>query len=200
MWWYLLLILPALIILMLFMPVYLSVKLDNTTPQFKVKLGFINITRFLIKEDESESSEKNKCKKKKGSANAARNPKQEGKKKLSLGEKIELFKETVSIAWSAVKAIAKRITVTRFSLDCRVSTDDAAQTAILYGTACAAVSALLAFVNENLKVKKQDISVYPDFTQQKSYVYADLRIRIFVFSIIGAGISVLFNLVKRKAD
>lgn len=196
MWWYLLLILPALIVILLLMPIYVSVKLDNTTPQFKVKLGFINITRFVIKDDDSKDKPKRSAKKQKNEKRHNSNK----KKKLSLTEKIAVFKETVSMVWNAAKTVAKRITVTRFSVNCRVSSEDAAQTAILYGAACAGMSALEAFVNENFKVKRQNIYIYPDFTQSKAQIYADLRIRIFVFSVIAAGISIMFNIIKRKAD
>ncbi len=193
MWWYLLLILPALLVLILLTPVYLSVKLDNATPQVKVKFGFINITRFVLK-DEPEETDTKQSKKKTLNTEITADKKQ----RQSLTEKINLFKDTVSIAWHAVKAIAKRVTVTRFAVNCRVSSDDAAQTAIVYGAACAALSALEAFVNENFKVKRQNIYIYPDFTQSKARIYADLRIRIFVFSIVGAGVSIIFNIIRKK--
>ena len=62
---------------------------------------------------------------------------------------------------------------------------------------CAAAAALDAFVNEWFKVKKQNIYVYPDFTEQDPDLEAFVRIRTFVFSAAGAVISIFFNAMKR---
>ena len=186
MWWYLLLILPALVLIFLLLPVYLTVELKNTEPVVKVKLAFIDITGAVIKEDGPDKGKKKSEKKK---------PK--AVRKRTLSEKIDEFKDKVAFARDAFRVVAKRLTVKRFRLICRVSTGDAAQTAILYGSACAAAAALDAFVNECFKVKKQNVYIYPDFTEQKPDLYAFVKIRMFVFSAVGAGISILFNAMRR---
>ncbi|MBR5942115.1 MAG: hypothetical protein IKZ81_02105, partial [Clostridia bacterium] len=63
MWWYLLLILPALLIIFLLLPMYLTVKLKDGEPEIKVKLAFFDITKAVIKEDTTEEREKKKDKK-----------------------------------------------------------------------------------------------------------------------------------------
>ncbi|MBO4934762.1 MAG: DUF2953 domain-containing protein [Clostridia bacterium] len=185
MWWYLLLILPALILLFLLLPVYLTVDLKNTEPEVKIKLAFIDITGVVIKEDKPEK-ETEKTEKK-----------QKRVRKRTLSERINEFKDKVAFARDAFRIIAKRLTVTRFRLICRVATGDAAQTAVLYGSACAAAAALDAFINECFKVKKQNVYIYPDFTAQKPELDAFVKIRMFVFSAVGAGISILFNAMRR---
>ncbi len=185
MWWYLLLILPALILIFLLLPVYLTVGLKNTEPEVKIKLAFIDITGAVIKEDKPEK-ETEKTEKK-----------QKRARKRTLSERINEFKDKVAFARDAFRIIAKRLTVTRFRLICRVATGDAAQTAVLYGSACAAAAALDAFVNECFKVKKQNVYIYPDFTAQKPELDAFVKIRMFVFSAVGAGISILFNAMRR---
>ena len=185
MWWYLLLILPALILLFLLLPVYLTVDLKNVEPEVKIKLAFIDITGAVIKEDKPEK-ETEKTEKK-----------QKRTRKRTLSERINEFKDKVAFARNAFRIVAKRLTVTRFRLICRVATGDAAQTAVLYGSACAAAAALDAFVNECFKVKKQNVYIYPDFTAQKPELDAFVKIRMFVFSAVGAGISILFNAMRR---
>ena len=186
MWWYLLLILPALVLVFLLLPVYLTVELKNTEPEVKIKLGFFDITNAVIKEERQEKREKKGDNKKPNSA-----------KKRSLSEKINLFKDKVAFARDTFRIVAKRLTVTRFRFICRVATGDAAQTAVLYGAACAAAAALDAFVNECFKVKNQNLYIYPDFTAQKAELNAFIIIRMFVFSVIGAGISIIFNAMRR---
>ena len=186
MWWYLFLILPALVLIFLLLPVYLTVDLNNAEPEVKVKLGFIDVTGAVIKEDKREDGKKTSDGKKPKSA-----------KKRTLSESIDLFRDKVACARDVFRVVAKRLTVTRFRLICRVATGDAAQTAVLYGSACAAAAALDAFINESFKVKKQNVYIYPDFTAQKPELYAFVKIRMFVFSVIGAGISILFNAMRR---
>ena len=185
MWWYLLLILPALILIFLLLPVYLTVDLKNVEPEVKIKLAFIDITGAVIKEDKPEKK------------NEKTEKKQKRTRKRTLSERINEFKDKVAFARDAFRIIAKRLTVTRFRLICRVATGDAAQTAVLYGSACAAAAALDAFVNECFKVKKQNVYIYPDFTAQKPELDAFVKIRMFVFSAVGAGISILFNAMRR---
>ena len=47
-------ILPALILLFLLLPVYLTVDLKNVEPEVKIKLAFIDITGAVLKEDKPE--------------------------------------------------------------------------------------------------------------------------------------------------
>ena len=186
MWWYLLLILPALIIVFLLLPIFVTVSLKDGEPDLKIKLAFIDITKAVIKEDKPEGGSDKKAKKKTKQA-----------KRRTVSERIDEFRDKISFARDVFRIVAKRLTVTRLRLICRVSTGDAAQTAILYGSACAAAAALDAFVNEWFKVKKQNIYVYPDFTEQDPDLEAFVRIRTFVFSAAGAVISIFFNAMKR---
>ena len=183
MWWYLLLILPALLLLFLLLPVYLTVSLKDGEPEIKVKLAFINITGAVVKEGGQEKSDSGK--------------KPEKRKKRSVSDKINEFRDKVAFGREVFRIAARRLTVTHFRVHCRVSTGDAAQTAILYGSACAAAAALDAFVNECFKVKKQNIYVYPDFTRQEPELEAYVRVRVFVFSAVGAVISIFFSAIKR---
>ena len=186
MWWYLLLIIPALILIIILLPVYLTVELKNDVPEVKVKLAFIDITGAVIKEDKPEGKKEKNVKKRAQNA-----------KKRSLDEKINEFRDKVSFARSAFNAVAERLTVTRFKLICKVATGDAAQTAVLYGAACAAAAALDAFVNECFKVKDQNLYIYPDFTAQKPELEAFVKVRMFVFSAVGALISIFFGAARR---
>ena len=178
-------IIPALILIFLLLPVYLTVELKNNEPEVKVKLAFIDITGAVIKEDKPEKEEEKNAKKRAQNA-----------KKRSLSEKIYEFKDKISFAKETFRAAAKRLTVTRFRLICKVATGDAAQTAILYGSACAAASVLNAFINECFKVRDQNVYIYPDFTAQKPELDAFIKIRMFVFSVIGAWISLIFSAAR----
>lgn len=185
MWWYLLLILPALILIFLLLPIYMTVSLKDGEPEFKIKLAFIDVTKAVIKEDKPDESD-NKQKKR---------PKQA--RKRSLSEKIDEFRDKIDFARDLFRIVSKRLTVTRLRLICRVSTGDAAQTAVLYGSACAAAAVLDAFVNEEFRVKNQNIYVYPDFTKPEPDLEAFVRIRTFVFSAVGAGIAIVFSAMRR---
>ena len=198
MWWYLLLILPALIIILLFLPIYLSVEMRGDEPEMKLHLGFINITRLVLKESDDEQktpAESGRSDRKKPAQSRAAKRKSV---KRSLSEKIEAFKEKTKLVYDISSEFVKRVSVRSFRIRCRVSTGDAAETAVLYGAACAALAAVNAFVDEKFNVKKQSVYVYPDFTETSSKLEAYIRIRIFVFSVLGAGIRIIINSMRRK--
>lgn len=191
MWWYLLLILPALLIILLFMPIYLVVMFENDEPRLKIRMGFIDVTNALLKEEKSDKSEKKRSE----ARSAARK-----KRKKSFSEKLDDFKAKVKLAYDMASQLVKRVTVTDFRLLCRVGTPDAAETAVLYGAVCAAVTALQTFVDETFKVKKKELSVCPDFSAQSSKLDAYIKIRVFVFSLLGAAIRIMSNSMKRGRD
>ena len=204
-------ILPALIIVLLLLPIYLSVEMRGDEPEMKLHLGFINITRLVLKdeaesEDEAEAGSGKPPAKRTGAERGSSAPKRASKRggkrtrsgKRTLSEKIEAFREKTRLAYDIASEFVRRVSVRSFRIRCRVSTGDAAETAVLYGAACAGLAAVNALVNELFEVKKQSIYIYPDFTETHSKLEAYIRIRIFVFSVLGAGIRVVTNTMKRK--
>lgn len=182
-------VLPALIIIFLLLPVYVTIETKEDEPEVKVKLAFLDITEAALKDEDSDKKDIISVI---GGTYKSKYP-----KKLTLSDKINEFKDELAFARELLRIAAKRLTVKRFRLICRVSTGDAAQTAIIYGSACAAAAALDAFINEYFKVKKQNMYVYPDFTEQRSEIYAFVKLRIFVFSVIGGYISLILSALRR---
>ncbi len=99
-----------------------------------------------------------------------------------------LAKELTRLAGSTLKKLFSHVVVYHLHGDIRLATGDAAQTAILYGKACAVLEPCVAVLLPLVpKKKRRDVDLYvtPDFVSEVSdiRVYAQAGIRpLFLFS------------------
>lgn len=75
------------------------------------------------------------------------------------------------------------------------ATDDAAKTAILYGTFCAGLTAIQVMFNELFGQCECDFSVLWDYEGKKTSVEADLKIRIRILWILAILRPILFRFI-----
>jgi hypothetical protein len=104
--------------------------------------------------------------------------------KRTLIENISLIKEIIKVA---LETFSKHLHVKMSRMHLSISTPDAADTAILYGAASGAVSALIELIDSytNLKkLKKCAVIVAPDFISEKSHVSIDITLSISVWGIL----------------
>lgn len=87
--------------------------------------------------------------------------------------------------------LLSRITVTRLRLQARISTDEAAETAQLYGQVCAVLFPLLARLEQTMRVRHREVRVEPDFLTEKSDVRLDMRLRLTLLRLIAAVMAVV---------
>lgn len=79
-----------------------------------------------------------------------------------------------------------------------VATDDAAETAISYGRACAAVGAIVNYLDKAIHFSPKQISVVSDFTGTEYRFYLNGVIKLRVFFLLKFAVSTLFSLIKLK--
>lgn len=79
-----------------------------------------------------------------------------------------------------------------------VATDDAAETAISYGRACAAVGAIVNYLDKAIHFSPKQISVISDFTGSEYRFYLNGVIKLRVFFLLKFAVSTLFSLIKLK--
>lgn len=104
-------------------------------------------------------------------------------KNHTLLDKLNLIKEILSVF---LKSFSKYINVRIKKLYIRVASNDAAQTAILYGAVSAIVANILELIDSytNLKsLKKGTVSVEPDFIANESDIGINISLSI---SVLGA--------------
>ena len=120
---------------------------------------------------------------------------------------INIVKEIAKLAGGTVSDVLFAFTVTRLKLDIKVAGSDAADSAIKYGRVCAALFPSLQLIMTVVKVKKYDVNVNPDFSDEpKNSADAEVFAKIRIISILRIGIKrglqalKLFIKAKPKKD
>lgn len=100
-------------------------------------------------------------------------------KKSSVAEKLDLVKKVAVSCKKNIFGILNNISFTDISYECVVATDEAAQTALMYGKISAGVwnfIALMQMLVRKFKVKK--INIQTDFLKEKTTHSLSLKIKI----------------------
>lgn len=114
---------------------------------------------------------------------------------------IDLASRTLRILGNFFGRVVRGITVEHFKVDIAVCGSDAADTAIKYGRTCAAVFPLADFFCSNMRVKKIDLKVEPDFidSAQHAIFYLSARARPLrlLAAVVAAALALLFKVLFR---
>ncbi len=144
---------------------------------------------------ESEKKQENPKKK------TASNPIIQGK---SLDFDLEMIMDFVRSASPPVKRLFKKIRVRNLYIDYVVGTDDAAKTAIKYGTICAALYPLIEWLTTYFSVQAQEVNIEADFSREKDDAFAYCEVKLRVGTALGCalwlGVRVLKTYMKYNKD
>ena len=156
--------------------------------------GFVGIYpvkmfRFPKREKQDRRKEK-KLSKKKTDLDA-------DKEKKSYGS-LKEFTWTVKPILKTLGKLVRMITVKKITVDVRLSGENAASTALLYGEVCAGVSAVFPILDGKIKIKKKKIDISPDFQASESTIslYANMYLRVWKLVVIG--VFLLYQLLNKK--
>ena len=163
---------------------------------FKVRFLFFKIVNY----DSEKKGSKSKKEKKKP------NKKEKTlvdslKEYASSKNKRELFFEIIEYLKIVISKFKKLLSKTRFRkavLDLTVATEDAADTAILYGKVCSAVYPIISILDTAMKFDPKRISVKTDFASNKMKLYLSGIIKIRLIHILGFLISTAFSIIILK--
>ncbi len=176
-------IILALLLLILFLPVEIFISFKEA---FKVKIKFFGIKVFEI---EPESQEKNdKALDKVSEKNAQKDTENKAKKIFSrLKERLgftgavkEIFKLLLDCL-THIKSLLRHIKINKIRLNIAVASDDAAKTAIEYGTVCSAVYPVLALLDTVPNIGLKEINIRSDFEGSECDFSFSLQIGIQIF-------------------
>ena len=162
----------------------------------KIRLRDFQINRFRRlrkkqKEKERRKSEKKRKKEKKKDA-GRKEPSSE--KKFSLSDLPSLLSLVKRLVGCAGRHLKKDIRIRLSLLDIRVASEEASQTALLYGTVSQGVAYLLTLLSENMHLiipSDAYIAVFPDYLAAKT----EVRFRCAVWLRIHHIFSLLFGLI-----
>ena len=140
--------------------------------------------------------------KKKKPATAPKKPK-ENKKSAPKSEKpkptVHALCQYAKLGLSAFGALIRGLRVDLLRLYAVIHSEDAAQTAIQYGAACAAVTGILPVLDSTLRIQKKDIQIDAGFQGQGSLLL-DLQITAAIGRLLAIGFVYVwkFILLQRK--
>ena len=118
-----------------------------------------------------------------------------GKSKRELTSEIfEIFKD-LCIKFAR---LIKHVRFKRLKLCLGVATDNAANTAILYGNICSIVYSICGMLKSSYDFDPKKIRVYADFSSEHMSLILDSKIKIKLIFIVKFLISTVFSLIKIK--
>ena len=117
------------------------------------------------------------------------------------GSKLEIvfdILEILELLCVKFMKLMRHIRFKKVKMELVVATDDAADTALSYGRACAVTGAIVNYLDKAIHFSPQQISVVSDFTSTESRFYLNGVIKLRVFFILHFAVTTLFSLIKLK--
>ena len=119
-------------------------------------------------------------------------------KQDDLAGTLHFLQEVATLATKAVGRVLRSITVKRLDLQLLIATDDPATTAQRYGQVCSVLYPALAGIESVVRIHRRNLRVEPNFLMEKSAVRFDVRLRMSVWRLLGAGIALLWGFLLLK--
>ena len=186
----------AIFVLLLFIPVRISIyaKYENSklVHDYKIKYGFITVKK------RSKKSTKKRLDK---------NPKPKPDKPSPLAV-IRFIKSNIELVKRLIKDVAgymtkKLVRFEKFKATAVLGTDDAMDTALIYGGTSAFLYNTVGFMERKIRMENIMIDFKPDFTEPKIFIEFRSIIRTKIYNVIGlAWIALLraMPLVKKRGE
>lgn len=172
-----------------------------------LKIGFVKIRLFS-------DTKKSKKKKKKTETKPAPKKKSEPKKQETFSIKkffkqngvsglMRILKKIASMAKGALKDVFAHIIIRELSVDVTIGGDDAAETAVSYGKACAVVYPAVSLITQICRYKSLKVLVSPDFTdgsksKANCKVIADIKVFWLLKAVFVHGFKAIQVFLKYK--
>ena len=163
-----------------------------------------------------DTSKVKKPKKEKPKKKEKKKPKSDKKAKSESPKKenfiTRIFKEKgkiggVKFCFAVLKAalsktvwLIKKISIEKMFLDITVSSEEAAATAVTYGTVCAAVYPVIAVIKENTKIGVSEVNISTDFDKISPIVKAAITFKTRLIYAVIAAVSLFFRYLQIKKE
>ncbi len=109
---------------------------------------------------------------------------------------LEMIKDYVESASPPIKRLFKKIRVRDLYIDYVVGSDDAAKTAIKYGSICAVVYSTIKWLTTYFNVKPKEVNVEADFKAEKDDIFAYCKVKLRVSTAIGCVLWLAVRVLK----
>ena len=176
----------AIILAILFCPIYLKIEFYETL-SINLKVLFYWIKILPRDNEKIEKPENNKIIDNKDSIqgeNKKDNKIKELLKQRRLKGFLNILSELGKILLRAGKKLKSKVKVDSLDVLVDVADEDSAKTAIKYGQACACIFPFANLILKYFKIKNYSVKVYPNFMNDKSRVNFSLKFHVNVISLI----------------
>ena len=186
---------------LLFIPVHILLDYEENL-NIKVKYSFITFTllpkssakksKKKTKEDPKNDSKKLKSNDASSKSNVIENIKNK--------DNIKVIKILIRQCIYFLKKILNHIKIDKLELNAAIVSEDAAKTALMYGTISSVVYPIISFLKNNYKCKLFNCNLKPGFLLNKGYLYFHLNISVMPIVFIYYIIPFLINISKLILD
>ena len=189
----------AFIVLLLFIPISLHIKYYG---DFFVKLKIAGIKAFEVEPKEDTQKPKPDTESDKKAKKQTEKAFDKLKKKYGFAGAVREIFVFIKSVLERLKGSLKHIAIRRLCLDIKVSSGDAAATAIEYGAVCAAVYPVLSFIDSTANVKMKNINISADFNSGDSDfgLSVIVRVRIIYLIVMAFGAFSEYNKFKTRNE
>ena len=192
-WWMIVLLAIGLIAFLLSFSVSFHILAQNG--EWQVKLGFMGLTFRLY-------PPKKKARKKKKKTGKAVSSKPVRAQKAPPKEEKRSVKETILLTLDVIKSLInptrfmlRHVRITQVDATVIAATDDAAQTAILYGELCGAIYGGVAALKNLVTVKVKNLLVGYDFNRKQTEYTVFFKVKLRGFVAVAAVLRMIYNLL-----
>lgn len=176
----------------------------NESLILKIKYMFFPILTLPAKKKKDDKAKKSKKKPKKKDdkkTEDSENTEEKPKKKLALGDILELVKLVLNSLGKPLRKILKRVEIDHLALNIVCGGEDAAKAAITFGAVNVAVGNLMGWLDTFFTLKPVDeLSVNVDFESEETTADAYVEVKLtvaaafaFLFTLLGRAIKYFFT-------
>lgn len=189
----------AFVVLLLFIPISLHIKYYG---DFFVKLKIAGIKAYEVEPNEDTQKPKPDTESDKKAKKQTEKAFDKLKKKYGFAGAVKEIFVFIKSVLERLKGSLKHIAIRRLCLDIKVSSSDAAATAIEYGAVCAAVYPVLSFIDSTANVKMKNINISADFNSGDSdFGFSVIvRVRIIYLIVMAFGAFSEYNKFKTRNE
>lgn len=131
--------------------------------------------------------------------------KKEFKQSTKNGELFSTLREDLNLIIDILKKLLellKNCKIKSMKIDIICAEEDAAKTAIAYGTCYAVISPLINLVHNSMKIRKkaQKINIQVDYHRQEPYFNLDIILVTPLFRVVGALLKLAYEEAKRISE
>ncbi len=108
---------------------------------------------------------------------------------------VELLKDTAKAVGGMFRRMARAFTFEELYIALTVGAGDSAETAIKYGKTCSAAFPAMGYIVSNMRVKKYNLDINPDFIYGSNTAKLHTQISVVPIRLLNAGMIVAFELL-----